>query len=886
MLPVSPMHSLDNKPPTADGLQLNGNHSMGVDGINKKCLTDSNLQLNGSNDMEDAFHILSKDLKQEPVDDLPCMLSGTGSSMSQNNLMPDLNLNEQEWKELIDELNRSVPDEDMKDLFNDDFGGKKDPETSTLAPQAPLTQDIHIKTEFSPSAFDQEPVGSPQVRSTSSGPSFIGSTSVPASRVSPVLGGSQVMFQPSNPAVTENPNQSMMQVPKQTQNVQRPLPSVMLSGQVTGTTKEMSSSHQLQQIAAKQKRDQLMQNQQAQQVHQSNAVPNWQQPGPSRSPLGVTYSMDKPSSPLVYQQDFNNQKHIANMTSKSSPRATGNYLQQNHVGMLPHQPNTLNSNAVAGQNSMLDYGNTKPLTHYKADCGPGTQGQAPNKAAMLAYIQQQQQRPQAQVSHMTEEQAQMILMKRKALMTCRPLVPHSQDQNPSTTVSRVAVSVQGPSVGTQAPVVSMAGTHNSTVYLNNQQQAVVMKQHQMLLDQQKQQQQQQQQLLMEQQKHQFLMGQRQQLIAEQEKQRHQQEQQLQRHLTRPPPQYQDQAQNSYAQQQVGQFPGSSSAITGVNSLGQANSSNPRVFSQSQTLVQIGAGHSSVSSVPSGSNQQERGVTQYPTMQSVQRGGMYNLTSGISQMVQTHASQPSMANGQPQMQRQPNLVQGSVVPTGYGQNPLGSTTMAQQQHSKGQLNPALSKPQMARLPTAMAAQNPSWQHQTLQTMNNQVQGSNGLGQFNATTSFHLQQNQLKMASQQFAQGMPQVGLSANRPMASINSAVTGQMMTSLGTQQRTNPPGQQPAPAQQVMPGISQAVPDMTGFSQSSNPQMANRAGLHCGQSYQVRTSSQEMTFAYGSQSGNSGLQGLTGDAELIDSLLKNRTSEEWMDDLDELLGTR
>lgn len=890
MLPVSPMHSLDNKPPTGDGLQLNGNHSMGVDGINKKCLTDSNLPMNGSSDMEDAFHILSKDLKQEPVDDLPCMLSGTGSSMSQNNLMPDLNLNEQEWKELIDELNRSVPDEDMKDLFNEDFGGKKDPEASTLAPQAPLAQDIHIKTEFSPSAFEQEQIGSPQVRSTSSGPSFIGSTSVPASTASPVLGGSQAMFQTSNPVVTENANQSLMQVPKQTQNVQRPIPSVMLSGQVTGTAKEMSSAHQLQQIAAKQKRDQLMQNQQqAQQVHQSNTVPNWQQPGPSRSPLGVTYSMEKPSSPLVYQQDFNNQKLIMpNMANKSSPRASGNYLQQNHVGMLPHQPNTLNSNAVAGQNSMLDYGNTKPLTHYKADCGPGNSGQAPNKAAMLAYLQQQQQQQQRQqASHMTEEQAQMLLMKRKALMTCRPLVPHNQDQNPSTTISRVAVSAQGPSVGTQAPVVSMAGTHNSTVYLNTQQQAVVMKQHQMLLDQQKQQQQQQQQqLLMEQQKHQFLMGQRQQLIAEQEKQRHQQEQQLQRHLTRPPPQYQDQAQNSYPQQQVGQFPGSSAAITGVNSLAQSNSSSPRVFSQSQTLVQIGAGHNSVSSVPPGSNQQERGVVQYPTMQSVQRGGMYNMASGISQMVQTHAAQATMANGQPQMQRQPNLVQSSVVPTGYGQTSLGSTSMSQQQHSKGVLNPTLSKPQMARLPTAMAAQNPSWQHQTLQTMNNQVQGSSGLGQFNATTSFHLQQSQLKIANQQFAQGMPPIGLGASRPMASMNSAVTGQMMTSLGTQQRTNPPGQQPAPPQQVMTGISQAVPDMAGFSQSSNPQLANRAGLHCGQSYQVRTSNQEMTFAYGSQSGNSGLQGLTGDAELIASLLKNRTSEEWMDDLDELLGTR
>ncbi|XP_069510204.1 mastermind-like protein 1 [Ambystoma mexicanum] len=882
MLPVSPLHAIDNKPPTADGLQLNGNHSVGLDGINKKCLVDSNLQLNGSSDVEDAFHILSKELKQEPVDDLPCMLSGAGGSISQNNLMPDLNLNEQEWKELIDELNRSVPDEDMKDLFNEDFGGKKDLETSNLAPQPPLTQDVHIKTEFSPSAFEQEQIGSPQARSTSSGPSFIGPASVPASSASPVLGGPQAIFQPSNQSMTDNPNAPMMQASKQPQNAQRPLPSVMLSGQGTATAKEMSSAHQLQQIAAKQKRDQMLQNQQpVQQVHQSNTMPNWQPSGPSRSPLGVTYSMEKPTSPLVYQQDFNNQKLIMpNMASKNSPRASGSYLQQNHVNILPHQPNALNPNSVAGQNSMLDYGNTKPLTHFKADCGPGNSVQAPNKAAMLAYIQQQQQQRQQaqQVPHMTEEQAQLILMKRKALMACRPMGPHSQDQNPSAAVSRVPVSVQGSGVSTQTPVVSMAGTHTNTVYLNSQQQVVVMKQHQMLLDQQKQ----QQQLLMEQQKQQFLMGQmQQQLLAEQEKQRHQQEQQLQRHLTRPPPQYQDQSQNSYQQQQVGQFTGSSPAISGVNSLGQSNSSSPRMFSQTQTLVQIGPGHSSVSSVPTGTNQQERGVTQYPSMQSVPRGGMYNMTSGISQMVPTHAAQVTIANGQPQMQRQPTLVQGNTVSTGYGQNPLGNTNMAQQQHSKGALNAALSKPQMARLSTALAAQNPSWQHQTLQTMNSQVQGSNGLGQFNATTGFHLQQNHLKMANQQFSQGMPQVGLGANRPMAAMNSAVSGQMI-SMGTQQRTNQSGQQPAPPQQVMPNMSQTVPDMTSFSQNSNSQMANRAGLHCGQGYQLRTSNQELTFAYNSQSGSSGL---TGDAELIDSLLKNRTSEEWMNDLDELLGT-
>ncbi|NWI14692.1 MAML1 protein, partial [Crypturellus soui] len=873
MPPVSPLHHPDKKSSSTDTLQLNGKHSVGLDGISKKCLPDSNLQMNGGGDADDSFPLsLNKELKQEPVDDLPCMIAGAGGSISQNNLMPDLNLNEQEWKELIDELNRSVPDEDMKDLFNEDFEEKKDADSSNSAAQTPLPQDINIKTEFSP-AFEQEQMGSPQVRSTSSGSAFMGAASVPVSAASPAVGSSQAMFQPSSQSMTENPNQPMMQASNHSQNVQRPLPNVLLPGKGTGGAKEMSSAHQLQQIAAKQKRDQILQNQQqASQVHQPNQMSSWQQSGPSHSPLAVPYNMENPTSPSVYQPDFNNQKlMMSNMGNKSSPRAGGNY----HVGMLGHQQNSLNQNPVSNQGSMLDYGNTKPLSHYKVECEQGVTLPAQNKTSMLAYIQQRQQPP---LAHVSDDQNGMILLKPKSgNIAYRPLLPHSQDQNPSPNVPRVPVSVPGPGVGAPAPPVSMAGTHSSAPYLSNQQQAAVMKQHQLLMDQQKQREQQQKHLLMEQQKQQFLMGQRQQhLLAEQ------QEQQLQRHLTRPPPQYQDQPQNPY-QQQVGQFTGSSSAMPGVSNLGQSNSSSPRMFPQTQNMIQMGPGHSSVAPLQSGSSPQERAVTQYNNLQNMQRGALYNLASGLPQLVPQHAAQS--ANGQPPMQRQGSLGQGAAVPAAYGQNTLANSSISQQ-HNKGALNPTLSKPQMARVPAAMGAQNPSWQHQGIPNINSQTQGNGGLGPFTASSSFHMQQTHLKMANQQFAQGMPQVSLSTSRPMTSMNAAVSGQMLSSsLGAQQRTNPPAQQQVPSQQVLPGMSQAVPDLTAFNQNPNQQLPNRGNLHCSQGYPVRTTSQELPFAYSSQSGNNGLQNLTGDTDLIDSLLKNRTSEEWMNDLDELLGT-
>lgn len=67
--------------------------------------------------------------------------------------------------------------------------------------------------------------------------------------------------------------------------------------------------------------------------------------------------------------------------------------------------------------------------------------------------------------------------------------------------------------------------------------------------------------------------------------------------------------------------------------------------------------------------------------------------------------------------------------------------------------------------------------------------------------------------------------------------------------------------------------------------MSSRAGLHCTQAYPVRTVGQELPFAYSGQPSSSGLSSVAGHTDLIDSLLKNRTSEEWMNDLDDLLGS-
>ncbi|XP_014641689.1 PREDICTED: mastermind-like protein 1 [Ceratotherium simum simum] len=776
--PASPLGQPDK--PGGEALQASGKHSLGLDSISKKCLADSSLHLNGGSNPGESFPLsLNKELKQEPVDDLPCMIAGAGGSISQSNLMPDLNLNEQEWKELIEELNRSVPDEDMKDLFNEDFEEKKDPESSGSATQTPLAQDINIKTEFSPAAFEQEQLGSPQVRAGSAGQTFMGASSGPVNTDSPSLGASQPLFHTSGQPGADNPSPNLMPASAQAQNAQRALSSVVLPSQGPGGASELSSAHQLQQIAAKQKREQMLQNpQQAAPAAAPGQMSTWQQTGPSHSPLNVPYPMEKPASPPGYKQDFTNSKLLMMPSvNKSSPRPGGPYLQPSHVNLLTHQPpSNLNQNAVTNQGSVLDYGNTKPLSHYKADCGQGGPGSGQSKTALMAFLPQQ-------LPHLSSEQNSLFLMKPKpGNIPFRSLVPHSQEK-----------------------------------------------------------------------------------------------QQFQRHLTRPPPQYQDPTQSTFPQQ-VGQFTGSSAAMPGMNNLGPSNSNCPRVFPSARNLMPVGPGHTSVSSLPSNSGQQDRGVAQFTGSQSMPQSSLYGMASGITQIVAQPP--PQATNGHAHVPRQASVGQNTSVSAAYGQNSLGSSGLSQQ-HSKGTLNSVLTKPQVPRVSAAMGGQNPSWQHQGMPNLSGQTPGSNTVSPFTAASSFHMQQAHLKMSSPQFSQAMP------SQPMAPMSSAAAaGSVLPAVSTQQRTGAPA--PAPPQgapqQGLPGLSPAGPELGAFSQSPAPPMGGRAGLHCAQAYPVRTSGQELPFAYSGQPGGSGLANMAGDADLIDSLLKNRTSEEWMNDLDDLLG--
>lgn len=181
--PISPLHHpMDIKPiigvPNTSGgnnIAANGNHV----GPSADELAKTDMKLNGSLDLEDSFSLL-KDLKQEPLDDGGGMESSDPQSLSnQNKLFSDINLNDQEWQELIDELANTVPEDDMQDLFNEDFEDKKEPEfgrppnNQTPGPQdaastatavtAPTQPTLAPPPTQPPQGGQQVPMGSPQV---------------------------------------------------------------------------------------------------------------------------------------------------------------------------------------------------------------------------------------------------------------------------------------------------------------------------------------------------------------------------------------------------------------------------------------------------------------------------------------------------------------------------------------------------------------------------------------------------------------------------------------------------------------------------------------------------------------------------------------------------
>ncbi|XP_047209512.1 mastermind-like protein 1 isoform X3 [Girardinichthys multiradiatus] len=803
------------------------------------------------------FH--QKEMKQEPEDMLPIMPPSVAGN---NSLFLDLNLNEQEWKELMEELNCSVDIQDIQDILNCGFEDRKDPLELAPAPvgggavgagggqssQSLLPDLSSVKAEFSPSSavFEQDSrTGSPHVRSTSSGPPphLTSSPVASSSASSPVL-------PPSQPA----PPPRQLQPPPN--HLLPPGPPV---------SKDLSPAQQLQQLAAQQQRAQhiqgKMQHKQPQQgakFHNQgphNHAPPWtQMANSSQSSLGSTFGMDKPTSPALYPSDFNpnSQKQLLlpAQPNKGSPKAgAGSYMSgtagpPNMLSHLSSVPPLSHPPAQGAQTpaAILNYKNTIPLSHFEAGPGPPRPPncQIQDKAALLNLLRQQQ----------------------KNSMNFRQHIAHSQDQNNFSAPPHVTGPANSmPSGPGNNPMTApqganaMAGNHSNAAFLNNQMAALKQQQQQHILEQQKKQQQYMQR----------------QLLAEQEKQR-QQDQQLQRHLTRPPPQYQDQTgpaanQNPFPQQSVGQFTTSSQPMSNIGSMG-GPAPGSRMFPQNQSMMGMNMGQGGG---PGGGVAPPTTVSQ-PDISMPSCGGGASVDTLYNNM-NLHPNQQASLQRQPlgpmttpyrQLQQQQQLLK---------QQPNAAMLKQQQQLAATRMPNTMQGSMGGRMGGSMqGGQGNTWQQQP---SSNAGLHSNA---FN-NNAFHIQQPHIpKMAA-----GAASFGASSGgRPMTGLNAAQQ-MMQTNMAAQQRAPPAAQNlgQQQTQQQPAGQSQAVlPDLAAFGQ---PQGNGRQAMQCNQGYQVsRTASQQQQVSFGY---NAAAGSFAAESDLVDSLLKGQSTQEWMADLDELLAS-
>uniref|UniRef100_G3PXI1 Mastermind-like transcriptional coactivator 1 n=1 Tax=Gasterosteus aculeatus TaxID=69293 RepID=G3PXI1_GASAC len=838
---------LDSKLGLSDALNSNGTHAPAGESA------------------ETDFHC--KEMKQEPDDILPIMPPPGGGS---NSLFPDLNLNEQEWRELMEELNCSVAYEDIQDILNDGFEeDRKDSLVPGGAGGLLLPDLVSVKTEFSPStvAFEQDSrTGSPHVRSATSGP-----PPPPHPTSSPVASASS----PALPLSQTAPPPRQHQPPPNHHHP--PGPPV---------PKDLSPAQQLQQLAAQQQRAQHLHGQMQHKQPQPGAKFHSQGPhvhpaswpqmaNASQSPLGGAFGMDKPTSPSLYPQDFNSQKQLLmpGQPNKGPPKAgAGSYMPgpAGHANVMGHPtpgPPIGHPPAPGSQSSaaMLNYNNTKPLSHFDPEQRQG--GTADAAQAAADQTEEQRELPSAHTAGFLLTPAGGLLDQNSY-----PAPPHGPGPGSAMT------SVPGNNgMAAQSGSNAMSSNHGNAAYLSSRNRSQVFHEYETIFS-----------TLKAREIKDSIISELQMKtthLIQEEKQR-QQDQQLQRHLTRPPPQYQDQPgqpanQNPFPQPPVNQFTASSQPMGSVGSMGGPAPGSQRMFPQNQGMMGMNIGPGSgpsggVAPPPTGS-QGDIGLSSCGS-----RGGgagvdVQQVLYNNMNLHPNHPSHPSHTPQQAGLQRQPL----GAMSAAYRQNLLA------QQHLKSQPNAALllaaarmpgsmqSSMQGAAMPGGM--QGAAWQQQ-------QPPSSNaGL----PPNAFHMQQQQSRIPK--MPPGAAPFGTNpSGRPMGGL-SAAHQMMQTNMGAaQQQRAPPnlqnlGPPMAAQQQTQQQANQnqtVLPDLAAFGP---PQGSGRQGLQCNQGYQVsRTASQQqqqVSFGYNVASGS-----FAGESELVDSLLKGQSTQEWMADLDELLA--
>lgn len=317
-------------------------------------------------------------------------------------------------------------------------------------------------------------------------------------------------------------------------------------------------------------------------------------------------------------------------------------------------------------------------------------------------------------------------------------------------------------------------------------------------------------------------------------------------------------QSAFPTAQVNQFTGASQPMGGVASIGAPPSAS-RMFPQPQSMMGLsGASVAPPTNAPP--------PQQQPDMSSLTANGVYTNMSLQQRHQQPLYRQNLMMKTQnnaailKQQQlgvRLPGPMAANLAaalnPSHQApQNVTWNQQMANSQLTNQQIpNTQLTNQQLAN--QQLANHNP--QLTSTQLANQQLNNPANNAFNNPQNAFHLQQQRLPK--------MPQFSAAASRPLNAMN-------------------PEQQMMPRAPTLAQQTAQQQDLSAFGAGSNPR---NAGLQCNQGYQVSRApnaqqQQQISCGYNVAAGS-----FAEESELVDSLLKGQSTQEWMDDLDELLAS-
>ncbi|XP_067424084.1 mastermind-like protein 2 [Emydura macquarii macquarii] len=822
------------------------------------------------------FNMPLKEVKKEPGETISCS-KHLDDQMSHENIFPNRygedtgeQMMDPELQELFNELtNISVPpmsDLELENMINatikqdEPFNIDLGQQNQRAAARSSLQMEkIVIKSEYSP-GLNQAPVGSPQMRPSSTGPAFTMSSAA-MSTSSPI------------PSVPQNQAQS-----SQVSSVSnRPLTN----------WQEVSHAQQLKQIAANRQQHALIQQQQ-----QQNQPSNW----PTLSPSGPSpgqFVQEKIPSPSFRQQQFSPQSSAMPgvPVNGNQSKAMNNYMykpntttQSNPIDIIMQQkPQDLNRNFINNTQSPLEqhHGNTKPLCHFNSE---QTNQQMPSvlgsqsKPSILHYtqqqqnpvaVQQQQQQPPQPLQNQPLQrppnvplalQQKMILQKMQQSQQISGLQypvsqQHRQDQQ----------SVVGQGAGPSPSSSTCSNPNTGSGYMNSSQQSVL---NQQLMEKkralQRQMMEQKQQLLLQQQ-----------MLAEAEKIAP--PDQLNRHLTRPPPDYKDQRRNVVSMQQATQYSGGSPAVSMSSSLSLSNPiSTHSILSQTSSLLSTPLR----TRMPSISAARNMGC--YGNIPCNQPSS-YNVTSGMSQM-QQHRNQNQIVTSQnnPMMSHQSALTQGNNV-AAFGTGSVVNSQQVRAGLNHGATGVPAQRPPNVLITSSAAAQN--WASHEAATKQQDALKPTGV-RFPTSTPYPSQTLQRSIGNPQFPQramappNQLTTAAQMRPPLNQINQTVNGQTVGTLR--------GLSVAPNQiraQTVPNLNHPGTSMT--PPSSLPSASFTSTNQNSRAYQGTDHGNDLAFDFLNQHGDNIGPALNSDSDFIDSLLKTEPgNDDWMKDinLDEILG--